>query len=93
MIVSLFVCLMGDTGFFQQISFDIGARNGSRAVELDSNEFTLKLKKKNTNREELLLRIVCALPKDSKMGLARIICFSKVAPSVWLESPAIEAKY
>ena len=29
------------------------------------------------NLEELLLRIVCALPKDSKIGFARSICCDK----------------
>jgi hypothetical protein len=49
------------------------------------------------NRDELLLRDVLAFPKDSVMGLADVIVFSKSpapddTPSLWAILPEVAAR-
>jgi hypothetical protein len=64
---------VGNTRLLQQVSLNVCTVDVADGVELNSDEFTLTSVKtvvKLTKREELWFRIVWALPKDSKMGLA-----------------------
>ena len=69
--------LKDDTSFLEKIDFDISTSDFTRVTEVNTDEFTLENRSDEqkfslicelTNRDELLLRVVFALPKASRTG-------------------------